>query len=140
MSEHWTQFQPGGKKSGITKKQLPVLPAGYNISSKKHHCIYIQELTSWWSTYLFTKLFDIRRRAKNQYWNCGKWHRRELDLYGCCPHILHAGIWGSWTLALDGAEWSASQLSHFMPGKSDPSTHWVGGRWVPKPVWMLWRI
>ena len=25
------------KKAGITKKQLPVLPAGYNIPSQKHH-------------------------------------------------------------------------------------------------------
>jgi len=28
---------------------------------------YLQELTSCWSTYLFTKLFGIRHRAKNQY-------------------------------------------------------------------------
>jgi len=30
------------------------------------------------------------------------------------------------TSALDGSEWSASHLSHFIPSKRDSSTHWTG--------------
>jgi hypothetical protein len=33
------------------------------------------------------------------------------------------------TSALDGGEWSASRLGHFIPGERAPGTHCIGG-WV----------
>jgi hypothetical protein len=38
---------------------------------------------------------------------------------------LHAFL----TSALDGGEWSASCLCHFIPREKVPGTHWIG-RWV----------
>jgi hypothetical protein len=35
----------------------------------------------------------------------------------------------SFTLALDGGEWSASCPCHFTPRTRAPGTHWIGG-WV----------
>jgi len=54
----------------------------------------------------------------------------------------HEGVLGEWmyssthsfTLALDGGEWSASRPGRFIPKERAPGTHWIGG-WVgPRAV------
>jgi len=44
----------------------------------------------------------------------------------------------SLTLALDGAEWSASHPGHFMLRERAPGTHWMGGQVSPRGKWKLY--
>jgi hypothetical protein len=63
----------------------------------------------------------------------------EIQFASVCSFFAprHEGVLGEWmynsthylTSALDGGEWLASLPGRFIPSKTAPGTHWIGG-WV----------
>jgi len=43
------------------------------------------------------------------------------------------------TSALDGREWSASELGRFYPGERSSGTTGLEAGWAPEAVWVRWR-
>jgi hypothetical protein len=50
------------------------------------------------------------------------------NTYGGAEVYLHALL----ASAVDGGEWSASNLGCFTPGEETPGTHWIEGWLIPR--------